>query len=128
MFQSYPPYTIQGMPNGRFTYYYYGDFGKPVWHEKYSALKTAEIEMQKAEDKKRKEKEILKKMWNEKHEEHKRVLKAQQEANKRIMEDQQKVNEEEIPQNEITTKPRPTFNLFNPLSWIKFYGTKRIGF
>jgi hypothetical protein len=67
-------------------------------------------------------------MWNEKHEEHKRVLKAQQEANKRIMEDQQKVNEEEIPQNEITTKPRPTFNLFNPLSWIKFYGTKRIGF
>ena len=30
MFQSYPPYTVQEMPDGCFTYYYYGDLKEPV--------------------------------------------------------------------------------------------------
>jgi len=118
IFSSYPPYTIQGMSDGRFTYYYYGDLEKPEWVEEYIAAKVAESRMKqeeenkrKEEDKKRKEKEALRAMWKKEHEAHKLVRKTQQEKCT----------------NEITANQKNNFNLFNPISWIKFYAPKKIG-
>ena len=108
MFTLYPPYTIQGLPNGKFVYYYYGDLEEPWWIEKYKLACAAKAKKKQEEDKKRRAKEALKRMWKKKHEEHKQQVKAVQEENATILENQPNVS--------TNRKKKKTWSL-NPLNW-----------
>ena len=118
MFTSYPPYTIHGMQNEKYAYYYYGDLEKPWWIEEYTAACAAKAKKKREEDKKRNEKEALKRMWEKKHEEHKQLVKAQQEENTRILQTQQNVR--------INEKKKVTWCL-NPLKWRRYFSTRKTG-
>ena len=116
MFGSYPPHTIQGLPNRKYVYYYYGDLEKPEWQKVQAAARAAEAEKEKEENKKRKAKEAIKRMWKKKHNEHKRMLKKQQEEQKKTSQSQQEEQPEtptnKIKQKEIANKHKLTFNPF----------------
>ena len=97
IFQSYPPYTIQGLPNGKFAYYYYGDLKKP-----------------RAKDKKRKEKDSLETMREKQQteqteqEEHEKQVKAEQGEDTTILQ-----NQPNVPTNR---EKKVTWSL-NPFKW-----------
>jgi hypothetical protein len=113
IFQSYPPYTIQGLPNGKFAYYYYGDLKKP-----------------RAKDKKRKEKESLETMREKQQteqteqEEHEKQVKAQQGEDTTTLQ-----NQTNVPTNrkkkKTCRKKKKTWSL-NPLNWEWWLPTGKI--
>lgn len=109
IFQSYPTYTVQSLPNEKFAYYYYGDLEETWWIEEYKKAKKKE-----AKDKKRKEKESLETIREKQQteqteqEEHEKKVKAQQGEDTTILH-----NQPNVPTNR---KKKKRWSL-NPLNW-----------
>jgi len=111
MFTLYPPYTMQGLPNGKFAYYYYGDLEETWWIEQYKLACAAEAKKKQAEEKKREKKEALETMREKQQteqEEHEKQVKAQQGEDTTILQ-----NQPNVPTNR---KKKKRWSL-NPLNW-----------